>query len=58
MTKKKKQSSTPVVIAAIVGLVILECVALLNGLNGTMFSIVIALIAGLGGYMIPSPIKK
>jgi len=38
-----------VVVAAIISLTILECVALSHGINGTMFSIVIATIAALGG---------
>ena len=35
---------------AIGGIVILEVVALLNGINGTMLGLAIASIAGLGGY--------
>ena len=42
-----------IVITAIAGLVILECVALLSGINGTIFSIVIAAIAGLAGWSMP-----
>ena len=43
-----------VVMTAIIGLVILEAIALFNGINGTLFSIIVAAIAGLGGYIIPS----
>ena len=43
-----------VVMTAIIGLVILEAIALFNGLNGTLFSIIVAAVAGLGGYVIPS----
>jgi len=44
-----------IVIVAILGLTILEIVALLNGINGTMLRIVVILIAGLGGWVIPTP---
>lgn len=37
-------------IAAIAGLVIIEVVALFNGIDGVMFGSVVAAIAGLGGY--------
>ena len=39
-------------IAAMIGIVILEAIALLKGVNGTAFSLVIAALAGLGGYEI------
>jgi len=31
----------------------MECVALSNGINGTVFSVVIAAVAGLGGWAMP-----
>lgn len=37
-------------IAAIVGIVILETIALMKGINGIAFSGACVLIAGLGGY--------
>jgi len=37
---------------AIGGLVILEAIALHEGIDGTLFSVVIALIAGLAGYSV------
>ena len=37
---------------AIVGIIILEVVALLHGINGTMFALAVAAISGLGGYEI------
>ena len=46
-----------VAISAIAALVILECFALANGINGTIFTMVVAIIAGLGGYMVKSPIQ-
>jgi hypothetical protein len=44
------------VCSAIVGIVILEGIALLTGHNGTYFGISLALIAGLAGYLTPTPI--
>lgn len=44
---------TKIIIAAIAGLVILEGIALLNGINGTLYSVVIAAIAGLAGWSAP-----
>ena len=38
---------------AIISLTILEIYALSQGINGSLFTIVIAAIAGLGGYIIP-----
>ncbi|UYL65064.1 MAG: hypothetical protein QIT46_gp12 [Methanophagales virus PBV305] len=37
---------------AITGLVILEAIALMNGIDGTLLSVVIAVIAGLAGYTV------
>lgn len=36
----------------------LEIAALANGINGTIFTIVIAIIAGAIGVTIPNPLKK
>ena len=38
------------VFTAIVGIIIMECYALSQGINGTGLSIAIAAVAGLGGY--------
>ena len=54
---KKINVNYKVIIAAIAALVVLEALALFKGINGTLFSLVIMLIAGLAGYVIPSPIK-
>ena len=35
---------------AIAALVILECVALSKGINGTVLSVVVAAVAGIGGF--------
>lgn len=47
---------TPIV--SIVSIVILECVALTQGVNGTVFSLVIAAVAGLGGYQIKARLQS
>lgn len=44
-----------IVITAIVCLTILEIIALHNGINGTLLSLVIGIIAGLAGWTIPTP---
>lgn len=49
------EKKTSIVITAIVCLTLLECVALLKGINGTLFSLIIAVIAGLAGLVIPTP---
>lgn len=43
---------------AIIGLVVIESVALFNGINGVVLSAVIALIAGIAGYKISDYIKE
>ncbi len=39
-------------IAAICGIVILESIALMKGIDGTVLTMVIGVLAGLGGYYI------
>ena len=53
---KNRKVDWRIVCSAIVGIVILEAVALLTGHNGTYFGISLALIAGLAGYLTPAPI--
>ena len=45
-------------IAAIIGITVLESLALLQGIDGTLFVLAVAAIAGLGGYVLPSPLQK
>ena len=47
-----------VLITAICCLTLLEIVALMNGIDGTLLMIVIAAIAGMGGWVIPAPNSK
>jgi len=44
-----------IVCTAIASLTIMELYALSKGINGTMFSVIIAAVAGLGGWSLPQP---
>lgn len=56
-TKKKEKVDWRIVCVALVCLTGLECYALNQGINGTILTIVIAIIAGTAGVMIPNPIR-
>ena len=58
MSKKKEKIDSKIVIAAIVGIVVLEGIALFKGVNGTLYSLALAAIAGLAGLVIENPFKK
>jgi hypothetical protein len=45
-------------VAGIAGLVVLECVAMLTGHNGTVLRLAIAAVAGLGGFAVGRLIRK
>ena len=45
------------VIVAITGIVILDAIALTQGINGTLFTLAMISIAGLGGYEIQDVLK-
>jgi len=47
-----------IIITAIICLTLLECVALMNGINGTLFTMVVAIIAMSAGVVIPTPKVK
>lgn len=51
MSKKKTPKS--VLISAIAGLVILEIAAMHYGIDGKLFSLIVAVIAGLAGLSMP-----
>ena len=55
MTTKKKVDWR-IVCVALVCLTGLEIYALSQGINGTIFSVVIAIIAGIAGYTLPGQI--
>ena len=44
-----------IVITAIACLTLLELAALYKGINGSLFTIIIAVIAGLAGLVLPTP---
>jgi len=43
---------------AIICITILESTNLIMGHNGTMFTLCVAVIAGIGGFILPSPLQK
>jgi len=51
-------TQSAVAVAAIAALVVLEYQAIGHNIDGAIFGIVIAAIAGLGGYILPSPFGK
>ncbi len=53
----KKKVDWRIVCVALLCLTGLEIYALSQGINGTIFTIVIAIIAGATGYVFPSPIE-
>ena len=57
---KKSQIDFRVLIAAIAGLVVIECFAMTHGVNGTFRMIITVIIAGIAGIAIPTEkfIKK
>ena len=46
---------TSVLITAIICITLLEAWALYNGINGTLLSLVLVVIAGMAGVVIPTP---
>lgn len=62
MTKKTKKTKPTidwrVIIVGILALTVIECVAMANGFNGTVRSIIIAIIAIAIGINIPNPLNK
>lgn len=51
MGDKLKQGIPLATVAAIVGITILQAIALIKGIDGTMFATSLMAIAGLGGYI-------
>ena len=47
--------SDKVIITGMICLVVLEVVAMLQGINGKLFALIIAAVAGLAGWVIPTP---
>ena len=57
MTTKQKKLDWRIAAIAIVALAVIEVYALSKGIDGTLMTIVVAAIAGIGGYLLPSPLK-
>ena len=53
-----KDFSNYSVIAAIIGIVALEIVALCNGINGVVLGAALAILGGLGGYQVSKRVQK
>jgi len=51
-------ANTNVIIAVIIGLVIIECIAMALGFNGTLRIIIVAGMFGLAGYTLPNDALK
>ncbi len=50
-----KRQNITLATTAIIAIAILEAIALIQGVNGAVFGIVVAVIAGLAGYKIKPP---
>ena len=57
MSNKTIVADWRIVTAVIAAIVILEIAAMANGINGKLFSLVLVILAGLGGLVIPNPFK-
>lgn len=55
---KQKEIDWRIVVVGLACLTTIEMFALSKGINGTMLSIVIAIVAGVIGVTIPNPFKK
>jgi len=54
----KTQGNKWVIVSAILGISAIEVTALIQGVNGQLMSFMCIIIAGLAGYVIPSPLKS
>ena len=52
---RKEIKDHRIIIAAMACLTVIEVVALLKGINGTVMATVVGLIAGLAGWMVKAP---
>ena len=57
MVKSKEKIDWRIICMAIVCITVIEMYALSMGINGVLLTIVIGIIAGMAGYILPSPIK-
>lgn len=52
------KANTKVIMTAIIAIAALEAIALYKGIDGMMLTVVIGAMAGMAGYVIPSPKLK
>ena len=52
-----KEIKTSVIITSLICITLLEAFALYKGLNGVLLTTIVAVIAGIAGFIIPSPFK-
>lgn len=52
------EDETVIIVAAVVAIVVVESIALMNGVNGVLLRVVVATLAGLGGYSVHTQIHK
>ena len=57
MMDKKKQTDWRIIVGGMVCLTAAEIYAMFQGINGTMFAVFVAIIAGVMGITIPNPIR-
>ena len=55
MTKSKSKKHVKIVMTVVICITVLEIVALLKGINGTMLRTVLILLAALTGLTLPTP---
>ena len=54
----KKQIDWRIVVSGIIGLTVIESIALLNGVNGTLMALIIGIIGLSIGVAIPNPVRS
>lgn len=50
---KKKQTDYRVILGVVAGITLIEIVALMNGINGKLMTLIIGILAALGGLSAP-----
>ena len=53
----KQKIDYRIVVVALICIAVVECVALLKGINGILLTVVIGIMAGIAGITIPNPIQ-
>ena len=58
MAKKKEKVDWKIVCTGLICITLLEGFAIANGHNGTLLKLVLVVLAGAAGAVIPNPLKK